>query len=101
MPDYTSGIPTVTVSPSNTTVTLNGRVELSCELTNVQGFIWRKDGRELPNTQDSTHFVIEEISPPDQGYYSCVGVSNDGETIETDRALVKIIGAIRFDMTNC
>ncbi|XP_030850244.1 uncharacterized protein LOC100889793 [Strongylocentrotus purpuratus] len=84
------GVSTVTTHPRNKTVGISEMVVLNCEFQNVQHFDWWRDGRKVPDTRDISNYVIDEMSPPDQAYYSCVGIPENGPHIESKQALLRI-----------
>ena len=56
-------------------VTLNDRVEFNCNPTSVPpviGFVWMKDGIDIPDMSNQSIFIIEETSYDDEGVYSCI-----------------------------
>ena len=85
-------MPTVTRHPRNKTTEVSERVVLTCRFLNVQHFDWLRDGKKIPLTRDMSDYVINEMSPPDQGYYSCVGIQDGRPDIESNRALLRIRG---------
>ena len=79
-------------SPRNKTVGISEMVVLNCEFQDVQHFDWWRDGKKVPDTRDISNYVIGEMSPPDQAYYSCVGIPENGPHIESNQALLRIRG---------
>eukprot|EP00057_Strongylocentrotus_purpuratus_P012455 XP_011666929.1 PREDICTED: G-protein coupled receptor 126 [Strongylocentrotus purpuratus] len=65
-------------------------VILNCEFQDVQHFDWWRDGKKVPDTRDISNYVIDEMTPSDQAYYSCVGISENGLGIESNQALLRI-----------
>ncbi|XP_030850247.1 uncharacterized protein LOC115927967 [Strongylocentrotus purpuratus] len=84
------GVPSVTTHPINRTVGISEMVVLNCEFKDVQHFDWWRDGKEVPDTRDISNYIIDEMSPPDQAYYSCVGIPENGPRIESNQALLRI-----------
>ncbi|XP_030850590.1 uncharacterized protein LOC105444772 isoform X3 [Strongylocentrotus purpuratus] len=84
------GVSTVTTHPRNKTVRISEMVVLNCEFQNVQHFDWWRDGKKVPDTRDISNYVIDEMSPPDQAYYSCVGITENGPRTESNQALLRI-----------
>ncbi|XP_030850248.1 latrophilin Cirl-like [Strongylocentrotus purpuratus] len=73
-------------------------VVLNCEFQDVQHFDWWRDGKKVPDTRDISNYVIDEMSPPDQAYYSCVGIPGNGPHIESNQALLRITGMSIFHL---
>eukprot|EP00057_Strongylocentrotus_purpuratus_P016904 XP_011671378.1 PREDICTED: uncharacterized protein LOC105441698 [Strongylocentrotus purpuratus] len=84
------GVPSVTIHPRNKTVGISEMVILNCEFQDVQHFDWWRDGKKVPDTRDISNYIIGEMNPPDQAYYSCVGIPENGPHIESNQALLRI-----------
>eukprot|EP00057_Strongylocentrotus_purpuratus_P009539 XP_011664013.1 PREDICTED: fibropellin-1-like [Strongylocentrotus purpuratus] len=92
------GVSTVTTHPRNKTVGILEMVVLNCEFQDVQHFDWWRDGKKVPDTRDISNYIIDEMSPPDQAYYSCVGITENGLRIESNQALLRIIDMSIFHL---
>eukprot|EP00057_Strongylocentrotus_purpuratus_P017446 XP_011671920.1 PREDICTED: uncharacterized protein LOC105441955 [Strongylocentrotus purpuratus] len=92
------GVSSVTIHPRNKTVGISEMVVLNCKFQDVQHFDWWRDGRKVPDTRDISNFIIGEMSPPDQAYYSCVGIPENGPHIESNHALLRIIDMSIFHL---
>ena len=87
--------PSITTSPSSTTVQLHDRIALSCSATGnpTPSIAWYKDGKPIEGPQAiGDVFVIPEATPNERGFYYCEAFSSFGDPAKSEVARILIEG---------
>ncbi|XP_071492953.1 uncharacterized protein [Diadema antillarum] len=98
--------PRVSEHPLSQTVNMNSTVQLTCRFEHARRHDWYRNDVIIENTENLNTLIISSVTARDIGYYFCLGVGWNDQTVQTNTASVYVenvaniqVTGARFDIT--